>query len=408
MGFGGVSASSFVVGLAVFVALVSLIPIGLALAPLIVGLPVLATTVSIWIGVARFSAGGSQSFFGEKILNPTRRPTETSYLRRAWVLMKDGSVWKDLVYDLLLFPIGIAELVIAILAVSLPVAFLGTGLFYWVGDGVFLIGDSNTNTGWHIDTIWEGAALTAFGVVLLGLGLFAIGATADLHVIVAKWILGRSHTEELEERVDVLTKTRSDVMEAMMLERRRIERDLHDGAQQHLVSLAMTLGMAKEKMASDPDAARELVASSHEEAKQVLTELRSLVRGIHPAVLTDRGLDAAISAIAGRCPVPVMVDVDVADRPPETIESTGYFIVAEALTNVAKHSQAKAAQVSIRRDGDLLRIIVRDDGTGGATLSPNNGLGGLADRVAALDGRFSVSSPEGGGTAIEAEIPCGS
>jgi signal transduction histidine kinase len=195
-------------------------------------------------------------------------------------------------------------------------------------------------------------------------------------------------------------------MDAMLAERRRIERDLHDGAQQRLVSLAMNLGMAKEKMASDPDAARELVAASHDEAKQVLSELRELVRGIHPAVLTDRGLDAAISSIAGRCPVPVTIDVNLDARPSEGIEATAYFIVAEALTNVAKHSGATMAAVRINQHGDRLLIEVGDNGHGGAVVQRDSGLGGLADRVAALDGRFMVSSPPDGGTWVVAEIPC--
>jgi signal transduction histidine kinase len=197
-------------------------------------------------------------------------------------------------------------------------------------------------------------------------------------------------------------------MDAMLLERRRIERDLHDGAQQRLVSLAMNLGMAKEKMESDPPAAKELVDASHEEAKLVLKELRELVQGIHPAVLTDRGLDAAISAIAGRSPVPVTVEVDLPARPPEAVESTAYFVVAEALTNIAKHSAATQARVTIWREGDLLHLIIWDNGNGGATVAEQSGLAGLVDRVAALDGQLTVQSPPNGGTTVRAQIPCAS
>jgi signal transduction histidine kinase len=271
-----------------------------------------------------------------------------------------------------------------------------------------MFGDTNAGTGWQVDTMPEAFAFAAIGLVLLLPCLWAIVGVARGHVIFAKWMLGRNREEELEERVDVLTKTRSDVMDAMLLERRRIERDLHDGAQQRLVSLAMNLGMAKEKMATDPEAARELVSTSHDEAKQVLGELRELVRGIHPAVLTDRGLDAAISAIAGRSPVPVTVEVHLDERLPDGIESTAYFIVAEALTNVAKHSNATRARVTVWKEDGILTVLVWDDGAGGATVNPKGGLGGLADRVAALDGRFTVESPGSGGTTIRAEIPCGS
>jgi signal transduction histidine kinase len=211
----------------------------------------------------------------------------------------------------------------------------------------------------------------------------------------------------LAERVDVLTKSRSGVMEAMLLERRRIERDLHDGAQQRLVALAMDLGMAKEKLRTDPAAAQRLVESSHEEAKRVLSDLRDLVRGIYPAVLTDRGLDAAISSVAGRSPVLVTVDVELPERPPEAVEATAYFVVVEALTNVAKHSGASEAKVWVRRVNDRLAIEVTDNGAGGADTKAGTGLGGLADRIAALDGQLTIDSPVGGPTRVRAEIPIG-
>jgi signal transduction histidine kinase len=193
----------------------------------------------------------------------------------------------------------------------------------------------------------------------------------------------------------------------MHLERRRIERDLHDGAQQRLVALAMELGLAREKLDSDPEAARKLLDESHESAKLVLQELRELVRGIHPAVLSDRGLDAAISAIAGRSPIPVVVDVDLKGRLPEEVEGTAYFVVVEALANMAKHSQASGAKVTIRRNGNWLAVMIEDNGKGGADPSRGSGLIGLRDRILALEGRMTVDSPSGWGTRIRVEIPCG-
>jgi signal transduction histidine kinase len=195
-------------------------------------------------------------------------------------------------------------------------------------------------------------------------------------------------------------------MRAMHLERRRIERDLHDGAQQRLVALAMELGIAREKLLSDPEGARALIDSSHEDAKLVLAELRDLVRGIHPAVLTDRGLDAAISAIAGRSPIPVEVEVNLRERQPEEVEGTAYFIVVEALTNVAKHSQATRARVSINRERGWLKVEISDNGRGGADLEGGSGLRGLRDRILALDGRFALESEPDKGTTVRAEIPC--
>jgi signal transduction histidine kinase len=212
--------------------------------------------------------------------------------------------------------------------------------------------------------------------------------------------------------------------------RRRVVRDLHDGAQQRLVSLAMALGMARQKLekgspggvAKGPETARaaELVGEAHEEAKLALAEIRDLIRGIHPAVLTDRGLDAAISALAGRSPVPTSVEVELDERPPEAVEITAYFVIAEALANVAKHSGASQARISVRRqrdtgDGelsgdsleDLLVVEVEDDGGGGADPA-GAGLAGLADRVIVLDGCLTVESPSGGPTRVRAEIPWGS
>jgi signal transduction histidine kinase len=213
---------------------------------------------------------------------------------------------------------------------------------------------------------------------------------------------------DLAARVTELERSRERVVDAAEAERRRIERDLHDGAQQRLVSLAMELGRAKAKFADDPDGARELVDQAHTQAKEALIELRNLVRGVHPPVLTDRGLDAALSGLAALCPVPVDVHVDVPVRPRAAVEAVAYFMVAEALTNVAKHSRASQAKVVVEGHGfpGTLTVMVTDDGIGGADVrSP--GLSGLADRVSGVDGRLSVESPVGGPTIIAAELPCG-
>jgi signal transduction histidine kinase len=195
-------------------------------------------------------------------------------------------------------------------------------------------------------------------------------------------------------------------VDAAEAERRRIERDLHDGAQQRLVAVAMTLGRARNKLDNDPDSVRALIDEAHADAKLAVAELRDLARGIFPAVLGDRGLDAALSALAAKCPVPVDVGVDVKPRPPNAVESTAYFIVAEALTNLAKHSSATGAAVSVRRDGDVVTVRVADDGTGGAELTPGGGLAGLADRAATIDGVLTLTSPPGGPTVVTAELPC--
>ncbi len=218
---------------------------------------------------------------------------------------------------------------------------------------------------------------------------------AAVQVAMARLLLEPGERERLIGRVDTLEETRAGMVAAADAERRRIERDLHDGAQQRLVALAMTLGRAK--ATEDPALARTLVGEAHGEAKEALVELRNLARGIHPAVLTDRGLDAAVSALAARCPIPVAVDVDLPHRAAPASEAIAYFVVAEALTNVAKHAQATRAWLTVEFLGDRLVVEVLDNGRGGA-LATGVGIGGLRDRVRAVDGDLHLSSPPGGGT----------
>ena len=212
---------------------------------------------------------------------------------------------------------------------------------------------------------------------------------------------------QLRARVEELRASRARIVEAGTDERRRLERNLHDGAQQRLVALSLTLRLAQGKVHDDPDQAEELMSAAQEELTLALAELRELARGIHPAVLSDRGLTAALEALAGRAPIPVELAELPRERLPEPIEAAAYFVVAEALTNVAKYSHASGATVSVSRmDGHAI-VEVADDGVGGADPSRGSGLAGLTDRLAALDGRLEIESPAGGGTLVRAEIPCG-
>ncbi len=209
------------------------------------------------------------------------------------------------------------------------------------------------------------------------------------------------------ERIAVLEQTRADAVDLEQSELARIERDLHDGAQARLVALGLSIGMAEQKLASDPAAAQALLADARQGTREALEELRSLARGIHPPVLADRGLEAAVSGLAGRTPLAVSVEVDVPRRLPPPVETAAYFVVAEALANAGKHSRARRVEIAIRTEGGRLVVEVVDDGVGGADPE-GNGLRGLARRVGALDGRLEVRSPAGGPTAIRAVIPCGS
>jgi signal transduction histidine kinase len=209
-----------------------------------------------------------------------------------------------------------------------------------------------------------------------------------------------------------MTRSRAGAVAAADAERHRIERDLHDGAQQRLVSLAMNLGMARARFADSPEPVRQAIADAHDEAVLALSELREFIRGLHPAVLSDRGLNAALSGLAARAPLPVRLRVDVPRPASPTVEAVAYFIVSEALTNVAKHAQAARAEVTVLREGDVLRIAVTDDGCGGAVPATGDGdaagtgLRGLAQRAAAVDGTLTIDSPPGGPTVIAAELPC--
>jgi signal transduction histidine kinase len=248
------------------------------------------------------------------------------------------------------------------------------------------------------------AAMLAAAALLLPLAAYPVTAWAGARSALARAILFPRELE-LDERLVEVTRSRARLVDSFELERRRIERDLHDGAQQRLVALTVALGLARIDLApGSPAAAR--VDAAHEQAKEALAELRELIRGVHPQVLTDRGLPAAVADAAGRSPVRVGTDVVLPRRLPPGVEVAAYFAVCEALANVAKHSRASRASVRGRLVGGLLVVEVTDDGVGGADPAGGSGLAGLADRVAVVDGRLLLSSPPGGPTLVRVEIPC--
>jgi signal transduction histidine kinase len=249
------------------------------------------------------------------------------------------------------------------------------------------------------------AYLTVAGLALLVAAPWLTAGVAALDVRAARALLGPSRAEELEYRVEHLTQTRAGVVDAADAERRRLERNLHDGTQQRLVSLAMNLGMARVQTATVEEA-HEAIAEAHEEAKAALAELRNMIRGLHPPVLENRGLDAALSGIAARMLIPVRLTVNVPRRPAPTIEAVAYFVVSEGLTNITKHARATQADVFVQQDGDRLHIIVTDDGVGGADPARGTGLAGLARRAESVDGILEIASPPGGPTLLTVDLPC--
>jgi signal transduction histidine kinase len=243
------------------------------------------------------------------------------------------------------------------------------------------------------------------GVVLLPLVPYLWTVLAALHGTVARALLGGADTDQLKAELVEVSRSRARLVDAFEAERRRIERDLHDGAQQQLLGLTMQLGLAK--LDTPPDSpAGKAVADAHDQAKELMQQLRELIRGIHPPVLTDRGLAVAVAELADRTPLPVTVDADLPGRLPGHLEGTAYFVVAEALTNVVKHSGATRAEIFVRLNKGSLEIDIADDGHGGADPRGGTGLTGLADRVSVAAGRMYLSSPVGGPTLVRVEIPC--
>ena len=391
-----------VIGLVAFLVVVLGISLGIGLMPLfLVGIPVLVSV--IWLAGlgARAERVRFAVLLGIDIPEPAPLPDEPRGWRRMNLLFLARSTWLPAVYALLRLPLSAIQAVVVTVVWGVGLALVALPAYNGAlpGGSAHMGAFALNNLAWVALGVVTGVAL-----LLSAPPLTQVLAAGD--AAVARWLLGPGRQARMEARIGELETSRAGVVDAAETERRRIERDLHDGAQQRLVSLAMELGRARAKFASDPQAAEAIVEQAHEQAKEALTELRNLVRGVHPPVLSDRGLDAALSGLAALSPVPVTVRVDLAERPPASVEAIAYFVVAEALTNVAKHAKASRALVTVTRSGDLLNVAVSDDGIGGASLA-GQGLAGLAARVAGIDGRLLVTSPDGGPTEIEAVLPCG-
>ncbi|MCP2261596.1 Signal transduction histidine kinase [Streptoalloteichus tenebrarius] len=335
-----------------------------------------------------------------------RRPVEdgrqrlsTSDLRtRFRVRYTESATWREVGYLLLLVVLGPLLCLVAGLVVLTPTMLLSSPFLVRAGEPPIAAVFTTVTT--------RGQALgcATLGLLLVPVSAYLLALLAGAHAAVARVLLHGGQEPLRAELVEV-TRSRARLVDAFEAERRRIERDLHDGAQERLVSLTLRLGMARLDLPRDTPAYQN-VSAAHDQAKQLMAELRELVRGIHPRVLTDRGLPAALGELADRCPVPVSVRADLPERMPAPVEATAYFVVSEALANVAKHSGADSVSITARREGGLLTVEVHDDGTGGADPDRGTGLTGLADRVAVIDGRMFLSSPAGGPTLLRVELPC--
>jgi signal transduction histidine kinase len=318
----------------------------------------------------------------------------------------DENRWRDVIYVLVSFPLTILEFVVCVTAWVAAFASLVSPLVYY--EIASVAGNRMP------DGVAHAAPFFLAGGFVLGLVLLPVAASLSrglmmLHRGVVEGLLCTGDRDELRQRVETLRESRSAVLQVEASELRRIERDLHDGAQQRLVMLAIDLSLASDRVETDPAGAKALMNDAREQARQALGELRDLVRGSAPAILLDRGLVAALGSVAGRCPVPTIVESGLApgERQPHAVERAAYFVVAEALTNVAKHASASRCEIRCRSERDRLIVEVWDDGKGGATVAPGGGLAGLRDRVEALDGQLRIDSPAGGPTLLHAELPNG-
>ncbi|UQT58375.1 sensor domain-containing protein [Streptomyces durmitorensis] len=320
----------------------------------------------------------------------------------AWfkLRVKEQATWRELAYTallaLVLWPL---DLLVLACTLGAPALLIGAPAQLAL-DG----GEIRAAKLWLVSDYPHAFAIALLGLALLAPLLYPLGAYATARAALARLLLAPREAELTHQLAEV-TRSRARLVDAFEAERRRIERDLHDGAQQRLVALTMTLGLARLDVTPGSPLAAQL-ATAHDEAGNVLTELRELIRGIHPQVLVDYGLAAAIEDAAERSPIPVDTDLDGLPRLPEPVESAGYFTTREALTNIARHSEAPRAHITARHEHETLRIDVRDNGKGGADPGRGTGLTGLADRIAVLDGTLTVTSPPGGPTVLSVEIPC--
>jgi signal transduction histidine kinase len=401
-------------GIAFFTIAITLFSVSMGLMITLIGIPLLVLTINFGRAVGAFERGRVRALFGERLPAFARPAPASGFWQRSKQVIGDGAGWRGLGYSMLALPWGILTftLTVVVWSVSLSMAFFPIYQGFLPenndGDGPYSFGKSYVLHGWG--RFGYAAGVTMVGLLFLAVAPRIVRGLARADVALIRTMLSPGKEQVLTERVEQLTVSRDASVEGASVELRRIERDLHDGAQQRLVGLAMDLGLAKERLATGGDPARavELVNRAHDEAKQAISELRDLVRGIHPSVLTDRGLDAALSALAARSPVPVDIDVLLDRRPPAAIEAAAYFVVAESLANIAKHSHATRASVRIAERPGVLVIDIYDDGVGGAVEHPGGGLSGLRDRITAVEGRLRISSPDGGPTLLAVELPCAS
>jgi signal transduction histidine kinase len=383
--------------------LMALSLVAIVLVPLVAGILLLLVLVPMTRGLARWQRRWASRMLSHEIVSPYLLPRG----RRGRSLVKlyagDIASWRDLSW------LGVS-LFVGIVTSALYLGMLASAVFFLIYPWLWSItppGAFNADFGFFDVR----SQASAFFPMPVGLVVFVIWWLTGRRVMayrarIDQALLAPTESAALKVRVQQLAESRADAVDTQAAELRRIERDLHDGAQARLVALGMNLGMAEGMLTSDPESARELLVEARTSASAAMAELRSLVRGIHPPVLADRGLDGAVRALALASTMPVKVEVTLPGRLPAPVESAAYFCVAESLANVVKHSHASSAKVSVHHDGDILLLEIWDSGVGGANRAKGTGLRGIAKRLSAFDGSLTVASPTGGPTVVHMEVPC--
>ncbi|MCE7008246.1 sensor histidine kinase [Kibdelosporangium philippinense] len=401
--------TSFITAVTWFPLVVGLLSASFGTLVVWVGFPLLTFTMMLIRGFARIERRLVYATLGYYIPDPYR-PVPAGLFGWFKGRFFDPATWRDLLYLFILLPVSMFSFSWMVTAWATGLALLTLPIWYrWVDAGNILFG-TDRGFAYVVNSFDDTLLPAAVGALLVAIALVTTRLLGVMHGKLARALLGPSKAMLLAAEAAHLQASRARGVDAAEAERRRIERDLHDGAQQRLVAVAMGLGRAKSKMERDPEGAKALIDEAHADAKQAVAELRDLARGIYPAVLGDRGLDAALSSLAAKSPVPVEVQVEDGlssdRRPPAAVESTAYFTVAEALTNIAKYSNASQASVLVHREDNKVVVQITDNGLGGAETRPGGGLAGLADRAATIDGVLTVVSPIGGPTVIRADLPC--
>jgi signal transduction histidine kinase len=390
-----------------FALVVATLAAGAGLVVTFVGFPLMALALLIARRQGSLYRSLGRRLLGDEVADPPPFQPASGFFGWLQSALRNGTNWRAVAFVVVNLPLAWVTLYAGVIAWSVGLFSLTYPLWWWVSPPK--AGDGPISFGIHIGG-WPGAVLVSvIGALILLAAPWVVRAPLWVERQLIRALLGPTGGSQ---RVQQLEAARTRLVDESASRLRRIERDLHDGTQAQLATLAMNLGQAKEKLehdsavAFDPVGALDLVAAAHSHAKEALAELRDIVRGIHPPVL-DLGLDTALATLVARSAVPTTLSVSVSDdsRPSAAIETIAYFSVAELLANVARHSQAGRAWVDVRARGGVLRIQVGDDGIGGADLSAGRGLFGLSERVAAVDGSLSVSSPEGGPTVVSVELP---